>query len=193
MEIIKRYKTISILVALIIVFGTLAIFVKVFDVSRAKTNSEIKVSVTPIPTPEPFIHPESINIPSSYMGYAVTKTAQGDLSKSALIYGRRYVDLSGVEWIIKKNKVSDIEYSQIKPVLDSYVQGQLGKQGWASSATVNGQTITPNLPKMVDLSEGFIKVYKGQIQELILVGSKDTLGNVQLKLFVSKIYNLKDL
>jgi hypothetical protein len=131
------------------------------------------------------------------MGYVVTKTTQADLGKSALKYGKRSVDLSGSEWIIKKSKVSDIEYSQIKPLLNSYVQGQLGKQGWATTASVSAQgtqsaqLLMPNLPKG-DLSEGYIKVYGGQIQEVMFMGNKDSLGNVQLKLFVSQVYDLKD-
>jgi len=198
MEIIRKYKTISILVGLIIVFGILTILIKGFNIGGVKTSPEIKISTVPTPIPEPFIYPENINIPSSYMGYAVTKSLEGDLGKAALKYGKNTVDLAGSEWIIKKSKVSEIEYSQIKPLLNSSVLGQLGKQGWAATAVVNAsgtqsaQMLTPNLPK-AGISEGYVKVYGGEMQEVILSGSRDSLGNVQFKFFVSKITALKDL
>jgi len=68
MQTIKQYKTISILVFLIIVFGILAVFVKVFKIG-AQTAPEIQVKnstsliPTQAPVADPFIHPENFNIP----------------------------------------------------------------------------------------------------------------------------------
>ncbi len=194
MQTVKRYKTISILVGLIVVFGILAVFVKVFDIGGVKTGPEVKISASPKPTTsDPFIHPESFNIPSSYMGYSVTKISNGDLGKSALKYGNKNVDLSGTEWTVKKSNVLDIEYNQIKSLIDSLIQGQLVKKGWKKTLKVNGQQITPNIPSSMNIASGFVQVSGGKFQEAILEGNKDKSGNVEFKLFLSKIYNLKDL
>ena len=181
--------------ALIVVFGVLAVVVKVFDIGGTKTGSDIQItaSVTPTPVLDPFIHPESFNIPSSYMGYVVTKVAQADLGKAALEYGKKTIDMAGSEWVIKKSKVSDIEYSQVKPLLDSYIQGQLVKKGWTSKASVNGQKLFPNLPENANISEGYIKVSDSKVQELMLSVNRDVAGNAEIKLFLSTVYNLKDL
>jgi hypothetical protein len=195
MEIIKKYKTISILVGLIVVFGILTVFVKVFDIGGIKVTTPVKISVTstPTPAPDPFIHPESFNIPSSYMGYSVTKISNGDLGKLALKYGNKNVDLSGTEWTVKKSNVLDIEYNQIKSVIDSLIQGQIIKKGWKKTLMVNGQAMTPNIPSTNNLASGFVQVSGGKFQEAILEGNRDKSGNVEFKLFLSKIYNLKDL
>lgn len=193
METIKRYKTISILVGLIVVFGILTVFVKVFDIGGVKTNSNLKISATPTPVSDPFIHPESFNIPSSYMGYIVTKSTQGDLGKSALKYGIRNVDLTGTRWSIKKNKVSDVEYTQIKSLIDATVQGQLVNKGWKKTLKVNGQELTPIFSSSNSLASGYVVISGEKFQELVVEGGKDSSGNFQLKLFLSKIYNLKDL
>jgi hypothetical protein len=200
METIKKYKTISMLIFLIIVFGILAVFVKLMDIGGIKTASNVQssISVTPTPIQDPFIHPETFNIPSSYMGYVVAKMAQADLGKAILKYGNKAVDLAGSEWVISKSKVSDFEYGQIKPYLNSYVQQQLGNKGWAPTASVSAsgtqsaQLLSPNLPKG-DLSQGYIQVEGGKVQEVVLSGGKDSLGNVEFKLFLSNIYNTKDL
>lgn len=198
MEIVKKYKTISILVFLIIVFGILSVFVKVFDIGGIKTNPEVqvKISVTVTPTPapvDPFIHAESFNIPSSYMGYSVTKVSNGGLGKSALKYGSRSADLSGTEWVIKKSSVLEIEYTQIKSVIDSTIQGQLVNKGWKKTLTVNGQKLAPNIPGSNNLASGYLQVSGGKLQEVILEGNRDTSGNVLFKLFLSNVTDLKNL
>jgi hypothetical protein len=198
MEIVKKYKTISILIGLIIIFGVLSFFVKVFDIGGIKTNPEVqvKITVTPTPTPvtsDPFIHPESINIPTSYMGYSITKVTNGDLSKSALKYGSRSVDLSGTEWVIKKSSVLEIEYTQTKSVIDSTIQGQLVNKGWKKTLTVNGQKLAPNIPSSNNLASGYLQVSGGKLQAVILEGNRDESGNVLFKLFLSNIIDLKAL
>jgi len=197
MEIVKKYKTISILVFLIIVFGILSVFVKVFDIGGIKTNPEVqvKISVTGTPTPapaDPFIHPESFNIPSSYMGYSVTKVSNGDLSKSALKYGNKIVDLSGTQWVIKKSNVSDVEYGQVKSLIDTYIQGQIVNKGWKKTLKVNGLEMTPNIPSSNNLASGYVQVSGGKFQAAILEDNGDKSGNVEFKLFLSNIANLKD-
>ena len=195
METVKKYKTISILVGLIIIFGFLAVFVKVFDIGGIKTSPETKIAVSPTPTPvtDPFIHPESLNISASYMGYSVTKVIQQDLGKAALKYGNKDVDLNGTEWVIKKSKVSDVEYSQIKSLINAYVQGQIVNKGWKKNVVVNGQEMMPNIPSANDLDLGYVVVSGGKCQIAILEGSKDKSGTVQFKLFLSNIANLNDL
>ena len=195
METVKKYKTISILVGLIIIFGFLAVFVKVFDIGGIKTSPETKISVSPMPTPnlDPFIHPENLNIPLSYGGYSITKTTQEDLGKSALKYGNKNIDLSGTEWIVKKSNVSDIEYTQIKSLIDAYIQGQIVNKGWKKNAVVNGQGMMPKIPSTNDLDLGYVVVSAGKFQIAILEGNKDKSGTVQFKLFLSNIANLKDL
>ena len=196
MQTVKKYKTISILVGLIIVFGILAMFVKVFDIGAIKTSPEVKISATPTSVPvalDPFIHPETLNIPSSYMGYAVTKLNQGDLGKNVLKYGTRSASLGGMEWVIKKSKVTDIEYHQIKSLIDAYIQGQIVNKGWKKTLKVNGQELSPIVPTLNDLEMGYVVVSNGKFQEAILEGNRDKLGNVQFKLFLSNISLLKSL
>ena len=195
MKLVKQYKTIWILIALIIVFGIIAVFAKVLDAGRVQPIPKVKVGVllTPTPIPNPFINPESFKIPSSYMGYTVTKVTNPDLGKAILKYGNKNVDLDGSEWTIKKSGVSDFEYSQVKPYINNAIQSQFVKQGWVSKATVGGQALTPNLSKTFDLSQGYVAAYNGKVQVVVLQGGKDNLGNVQFKLFLSNIYNLKDL
>jgi hypothetical protein len=194
MQVIRQYKTISILLFLLVVFGILTVFVKVFDIGGIKNNTDVKISATPTPTIlDPFIHPKDFNIPSSYMGYSVTKLVQADLGKAALQYGSKSADLTGTELVIKKSKVSDIEYGQMKNLLDSYIQGQLVNKGWKKTFEVNGQKITPNIAGVNDLASGFVQISGGKLQEVILEGNRDASGSVQLKLFLSSIYDLKSL
>jgi hypothetical protein len=195
MNLIKQYKTIWILVALIIVFGIIAVFAKVLDTGRVQPSPKVKVGIllTPTSIPDPFIHPEDFKITSSYMGYAVVKVVNPDLGKAVLKYGSKNVDLDGSEWTIKKSGVSDFEYSQVKPYINNAIQGQLVKQGWLGKATVNGQVLIPNLSKVFDLNQGYVETYNGKVQVAILEGGKDNLGNVNFKLFLSNIYDLTNL
>jgi len=182
MQIIKKYKTISILVGLIIIFAVLTVFIKVFDIGGIQNKTDVKLSATPTSAiVDPFIHPKDFNIPSSYMGYSVAKLAQADLSKSALQYGSKSADLMGTELAIRKSKVSDIEYGQMKNLLDSYIQGQLVNKGWKDTFEVNGQKVIPNIMGTNDLSSGFVQVSGGKLQEVILEGNKDATGSVELK------------
>ena len=196
MNLIKQYKTISVLVLLIIALSILSVFVKMFNPQSLVSDSVVRAqpSISPSPTPiqDPFVHPESFNIPSSYMGYVVSKVAVPDLGKAILKYGDKNVDLLGSEWIIKKNGVSDFEYSQVKPYINNAVQGQLVKQGWTAKATVDGKTLSPNLFNS-DLNQGYTEVYNGKVQVVILEGGKDASGNVEFKLFLSNIYDLATL
>ena len=194
MKLVKQYKTIWILIALIIVFGIIAVFAKVLDAGRVQPSPKVKVGVllTPTPTPNPFINPESFKIPSSYMGYTVTKVTNPDLGKAVLKYDSKNVDLDGSEWTIKKSGVSDFEYSQVKPYVNNAIQSQFVKQGWVSKAIVGGQALTPNLSK-ADLSQGYVVAYNGKVQVAVLRGGKDNLENVEFKLFLSQVYNLENL
>lgn len=193
MQLVKQYKTISILIGLIIVFAILTVFVKVFDIGGVKTSPNINIFSTPTPVLDPFIHPESLNVPSSYMGYVVTKSTQGALGKSALKYGKKYVDLTGTQWDIKKSKVSDVEYGQVKSLIDAYIQGQIVNKGWKKTLKINGLEMVPNIPASMSLASGYIQVSTGKFQEAILEGNRDASGNVEFKLFLSNISNLKDL
>ncbi len=195
MNLIKQYKIIWILVSLIIVFGIIAVFAKVLDAGRVQPSPKVKIGIllTPTSIPDPFIHPEDFKITSSYMGYAVVKVVNPDLGKAVLKYGSKNVDLDGSEWTIKKSGVSDFEYSQVKPYINNAIQGQLVKQGWLGKASVNGQALIPNLSKAFDLSQGYIEAYNGKVQVAILEGGKDNLGNVNFKLFLSNIYDLRNL
>jgi len=194
METAKKYKTISILVGLIIVFGILTVFVKVFDIGGVKATTLIKVALTPTPTvSDPFIHPESLNIPSSYIGYSITKSSQAELGMSALKYGNRNIDLTGFEWTIKKSKVSDVEYTQIKSLIDATIQGQLVNKGWKKTLKFNGQELTPSFLNLNNLGSGYVVASGGKFQEVIFEGNRDSSDNIVLKLFLSKIYNLKNL
>jgi hypothetical protein len=197
-QLVRQYKTISILVGLIIIFGILAVFIKVFNIGAVKTSPEVQIksSITPTPTPisfiDPFIHPESFNIPASSMGYAITKVSNGNLGKSVLKYGSKNVDLTGTEWVVKKSGVLDIEYNQIKSMIDSLVQGQVVSRGWKKTMKVNGLEMAPNVPSSNNLDLGYVQVSGGKVQAAILEGNNKS-GNVEFKLFLSKIYNLKDL
>ena len=196
MNLIKQYKTISLLILLIVALSILSMFVKMFNpqslISNSTVQTQSSISPSPTPIPDPFIHPESFNIPSSYMGYVVSKVANPDLGKAILKYGDKNVDLLGSEWIIKKNGVSDFEYSQVKPYINNAVQGQLVKQGWTAKTAVDGKTLSPNLSNS-DLNQGYVEVYNGKVQVAILEGGKDASGNVEFKLFLSKVYGLGDL
>jgi hypothetical protein len=195
-EIIKQYRTISLLIGLIIFLSILSVFVKMFNPQSLMSNSVIQVQSsvfpTPTPIPDPFIHPESFSIPSSYMGYVVSKVAAPDLGKAILKYGSKNINLEGSEWIIKKSGVSDFEYLSVKPYINNFVQAQVVKKGWLAKTSVGGQELVPNLSKS-DLSQGYVEVYNGKVQVAVLQGGKDGSGNVQSKLFLSNIYNLTDL
>ncbi len=158
--------------------------------SVVKTQVSITPSLTPIP--DPFIHAESFSIPSSYMGYVVSKVATADLGRAILKYGSKNIDLEGSEWVIKKNGVSDFEYLSVKPYINNFVQEQVVKKGWLTKTSVGGQELIPNLSKS-DLSQGYVEVYNGKVQVAVLQGGKDNLGNVNLKLFLSNIYDLATL
>jgi hypothetical protein len=195
MNLIKQYKTISILVVLIIIFGALAVFVKVFDIGGIKNVSSITVVLTPTPTPasDPFIRPESLNIPSSYMGYLITKTTQTGLGDYVIKYGTKSVTLKGTEWVISKSNVSTVEYGQVKNLVQGYIQGQLVNKGWGSKVKVNGQTLTPNVLGIGDLNAGYVKVSNGKFQEAILEGGRSSNNVVNIKLFLSSIYDFNSL
>jgi hypothetical protein len=198
MNLIKQFKTISLLIVLIVFLSILSVFVKTFDARGLLTKSSIQEAIiltpTPTPTPmNPFINPESFSIPSSYMGYVVTKVAVPDLGKAVLRVGSKNVNLDGSEWAIKKSGVSDFEYSQVKPYLNSNIQSQLVKQGWVSNVVVDGQALNLNLLKVGDLNQGYLKNYNGKVQAAILEGGKDNLGNVSIKLFLSNVYDLSTL
>jgi hypothetical protein len=196
MEIVKKYKTISVLIFLIIVFGILSVFVKVFDIGGSKTNPQIQATAALSPTPaiaDAFIHPESFNIPSSYMGYNIAKVPNGDLGKDALKYGTKSATLKGTEWDVKKSNVSDIEYNQIKSMIDSLILGQITNKGWKKTVTNNGQEMTPNISSSNDLASGFVQVSGGKFQTVIFEGNRDSSGNVLFKLFLSNVTDLKNL
>lgn len=198
MEIIKTFKTISILVALIVLFSIISVFVKIFNPKSLFPDSAVQVNTSAISTPtpapsDPFVHPESFSVPSSYMGYAVTKVSQADLSKSALSYGNKTVDLGGTEWVITKNSVSDFEYAEAKSLISSNVQKQFVEKGWQKTAVVNGQALSPNLPSTGDINLGFIEVSNGKFQEALLEGGKSPTGAVEIKLFLSNIANVSAL
>lgn len=178
----------------------MAIDAKVFNVKDiggikvAPEDQAVGVTTTPTPIPDPFIHPEAFNIPSSYMGYAVTKIAKSDLGKAILKNGGKNVDLAGFEWDIKKSNVSDIEYSQIKPIMNGFIQGQLVQKGWVSgSTTVGAQTFSVNLSKSASLSEGYLNVVDGKVQVAIIEGNKNSAGNVGIKLFLSNVSEINSL
>ena len=196
MNLIKQYKTIFILVVLIVALSILSLFVKMFNPQSLIQSPQVQLqpSVSPNTTPilDPFIHPESFNIPSSYLGYVVTKVANPDLGKAILKDGSRNVDLVGSEWIINKGGVSELEYLSVKPYINNFVQEQVVNKGWLTKTSVNGQELLPNLFKS-DLSQGYIEVQNGKVQLAIIEGGKDAFGNVQFKLFLSNIYNLSDL
>lgn len=196
MKLIKQYRTISLLVLLIIALSILSVFVKMFNPQSLVSDSVVKAqpSISPSPTPiqDPFVHPESFNIPSSYMGYVVSKVAVPDLGKAILKYGDKNVDLLGSEWIIKKNGVSDFEYISVKPYINNFVQDQVVKKGWLVKTSVGGQELVPNLSKF-DLSQGYVVVSNGKVQVAVLQGGKDNLGNVEFKLLLSNIYDLATL
>jgi hypothetical protein len=195
MGIIRKYKTISILIVLIMIFGILAIFTKIADLRQAKTGPEIQTTVTSIPTPTPdlFIHPESFNIPSSYMGYVVTKTTNGELGKGVLEYGTRSADLTGTEWEVKKNNVIGFEYDQVKPFIASKINSEIDKREWKTMESVNGKQLSVNVPPSGDLNNGYIKVSDGKVQLAFIAGGRDNSGSVNIKIFLSNVYSLKDL
>jgi hypothetical protein len=196
MEIFKQYKTISLLVLLMAVLSILSVFVKMFDpqslIPTSTFQTQSLTASTPTPIPDPFIHPETFNIQSSYMGYVVTKVANPDLGRAIMRYGVMNVDLIGSEWTIKKNGVSDFEYLTVKPYINNFVQQQVISKGWLAKTSVNGQELVPNLSKS-DLSQGYIEVSDGKVQVAILQGGKDASGNAQFKLFLSDIYDLSTL
>ena len=196
MSLIKQYRTIVLLIPLIVLLLIISVFVKMFNpqslISSSVVQTQASITPSPTPIPDPFIHAETFNIPSSYMGYVVSKVATPDLGRAILKYGSKNINLEGSEWTIKKSGVSDFEYSQVKPYINNAIQGQLVKKGWISKATVNGLELVPNLSKS-DLSQGYIEAYNGKVQVTVLEGGKDTLGNVEFKLFLSKIYNITDL
>jgi hypothetical protein len=161
-------------------------------ISSSVVQTQASITPSPTPIPDPFIHAETFNIPSSYMGYVVSKVATPDLGRAILKYGSKNINLEGSEWTIKKSGVSDFEYSQVKPYINNAVQGQLVKQGWTAKATVDGKTLSPNLFNS-DLNQGYTEVYNGKVQVVILEGGKDASGNVEFKLFLSNIYDLATL
>jgi hypothetical protein len=196
MSLIKQYRTIVLLITLIVLLLIISVFVKRFNpqslISSSVVQTQPSVSPSPTPTPDPFIHPENFNIPSSYMGYIVSKVATPDLGRAILKYGSKNINLEGSEWTIKKNGVSDFEYLSVKPYINNFVQDQVVKKGWLAKTSVGGQELVPNLSKS-DLSQGYVEVHNGKVQVVVLQGGKDASGNVQFKLFLSNIYNIINL
>ena len=190
MEIIKTYKTISILVSLIVAFGIITVFVKAFDIGGNKTTPQVKITPTPTPVLNPFINPEILNIPSSYMGYVVTKVPEGEasLGKNALVYKNKIISLEGTEWVVRKSKVSDFEYMQVKAYIDSLIQQQVVKLGWKSKGEINGSLLAFNAPNV-----GFVQVAQEHMQALIVKENKDASGSVEIRIFLSKIKDLSGL
>ena len=184
------------LIALIVLLLIISVFVKMFNpqslISSSAVQTQAPITPSPTPIPDPFIHAETFNIPSSYMGYVVSKVVAPDLGRAILKYGNKNIDLEGSEWVIKKSGVSDFEYLSVKPYINNFVQEQVVKKGWLTKTSVGGQELIPNLSKF-DLSQGYIEVYNGKVQVAVLQGGKNASGNIQFKLFLSNIYNIIDL
>src|ERR1035437_3001554 len=162
MNLIRQYQTISLLILLIISLSILSVLVKMFNpqslISSSVVQTQASITPSPTPIPDPLIHAETFNIPPSYMGYVVSKVATPDLGRAILKYGSKNINLEGSEWTIKKNGVSDFEYSQVKPYINNFVQDQVVKKGWLTKTSVGGQELIPNVSKS-DLSQGYVEAY----------------------------------
>lgn len=198
MKVIKKYKTISILTFLIIVIVTLGVLYKKIDFEN-KEDLKTTVKLTPTTPPDPFLYADKLNIPSSYMGYTFIKLSSESavLGSKAVMYSNKLIDLEGDEWLVKKNEVSENEFTKFKEDFKTFAESQLFKLGWETKEYVGGKELMPVI-KNSALSNtwGFVKVYKREYQVLLLRAEKDKSTcpcNVQFRVFLSGIGKLDSL
>ncbi|MEK7160142.1 MAG: hypothetical protein AAB702_01540 [Patescibacteria group bacterium] len=199
MEVIKKYKTISILTFLIILTAVFGIFYKQTNLFENKEISKTTANLIPTPTPDPFLYVDKLNLPSSYMGYTFTKLASGSatLGKGGVLYSDKSFDLTGTEWIVKKDNVSEEEFQKFKKDFKTFAEIQLFKLDWKTKAEVNGKELTPAV-KNTFLSNtwGYIKVSEGKYQALLLKSQKNKTNcpcNIEFRVFLSNIDELDNL
>lgn len=194
MEKIKKYKTISILIILIIFTALFGLYIKSLG-SLSKQNPQ-SPSVTPTKAPDAFLHAESLNLPSSYMEYTFTKLASksATLGKEGVLYSNKSFDLTGTEWLVKKDNVSEEEFQKFKKDFKTFAEFQLFKLSWSEKSQYNKKELKPRVGKSILSDEwGYIKVSDGKYQVLLLKSEKSRATcpcNIQFRVFLS---NTEDL
>ena len=155
--------------------------------------------LTPTPKPDPFLHAEKLNLPSSYMGYTFTKLASksATLGKNAVSYLGKQLNITGTEWLVKKDEVPESEFTKFKKDFKTFAELQLFKQDWKTKEEVNGKELKPRVGKSILSDEwGYIKVSDGKYQVLLLKSEKNKTVcpcNIEFRVFLSNVGNIDSL
>ena len=195
MEIIRKYKIQFLLIVLIILVLILGLTIKNLGNFYVLNNGG-EALLTLTPKPDPFLHAESLNLPSSYMGYTFTKLASesGALGKNALYLGNKGYNLEGTEWVVKKNNVSDAEAAQFGKDFTSFAEVQLSRLGWVKEGEHKGAKVAPVAANGPTGSVwGYLKTDNGKIQVMILKSDKGKPTcpcNIEFRVFLSNVENL---
>lgn len=143
MEIIKKYKTISILITLVIVIGVFGFYIKGFR-SSSKQNYQHKLSITSTKAPDAFLHAESFNLPSSFMGFSVSKIeSDSSIETNALYYDYNSIPLSLSAWIARREDVGGEEYRKLSDLVRKFLDSEFINKSWSPEIIVYGKPLQP--------------------------------------------------
>lgn len=198
---------ISLFFALLILIPA-SFYLKSLLSNTSKQNSPTASSLSTLPQlkESEFIDPNNLNIPSSFMGFSLTKISSENvvLGKPAFYYSNKAknifaegVDLKGEEWLAEKYGVSDAEFSSYVTSISKLFNDKFNNLEWDSEQTINGYRIQPISAGSGEGSvNGYLKINTGKIQVVLLGYRKDTPTcpcKLQFRIFVSKVSELSTL